>query len=74
MSRSPEPPSRWPKPSRSRPLALRSEDFDPLARPTDLQRRMDAWAGGVVERLEDLGVEAATAAAFLASLVMEVWR
>lgn len=65
MSRSPEPPSRWPKPPRSRPLALRAEDFAPLTGQgtSDLQRRMDAWAGGVVERLEDLGVAATTGGA-----------
>jgi hypothetical protein len=65
MSRSPEPPSRWPKPPRSRPLALRPEDFEPSSRPlrlgsADLQRRMDGWAGGVVDRLADLSIEAAT--------------
>jgi hypothetical protein len=62
MSRSPEPPSRWPKPPRSRPLALRPEDFASLSGQgaSDLQRRMDAWAAGVVERLEDLGVVATT--------------
>jgi hypothetical protein len=60
MSRSPEQPPRWPRPPRSRPLALRAEDFDALARrrPPDLQRRMDAWAGGVVDRLADLGIDA----------------
>jgi len=60
MSRSPEPSSRWPKPPRSRPLALRPEDFAPLTGEgaSDLQRRMDAWARGVVERLEDFGVAA----------------
>ncbi len=66
MSRSPEPPSRWPKPPRPRPLALRAEDFEP-PRPhgtppgtSDLQRRMDVWASGVVDRLEDLDIEVAT--------------
>src|SRR5579859_396878 len=64
MSRSPEQPPRWPKPPRSRPLALCPEDFDPPARrgAVDLQRRMDAWAGGVIERLADLGVDTTVAA------------
>jgi hypothetical protein len=68
MSRSPEPPPRWPKPPRSRSLALRPEDFfDPPPRggrpgSSDLQRRVDAWALGVVARLENLDIEAATSA------------
>src|ERR1700722_1744793 len=70
MSRSTEQPSRWPKPPRSRPLALRPEDFDsstpPLSPagvspgPSDLRRRMEAWATGVVERLAGLDIGAVT--------------
>ena len=61
MSRSHEQSSRWPKPSRSRPLALRPEDFDALGgrRSHDLQRRMDAWASGVAPRLANFGLKPA---------------
>ncbi len=64
MSRSHEQSSRWPKPPRSRPLALRPEDFDALGprRSLDLQRRMDAWASGVAPRLADLGIKATPSA------------
>lgn len=59
MSRSHEQSSRWPKPSRSRPLALRPEDFDALGarRSSDLQRRMDTWASGVAPRLANFGLK-----------------
>jgi hypothetical protein len=66
MSRSSEQPPRWPKRSRSRPLALRPEDFEPpRARrgPSDLQKRIDGWARGVVERLDGLHVVPTTTAA-----------
>jgi hypothetical protein len=74
MSRSHEPSSRWPKLPRSRPLALRPEDFDALGarRPGDLQRRMDAWAGGVAPRLVSLGIKATIAAAPDASSLPQV--
>jgi hypothetical protein len=64
MSRSHEPSSRWPKPPRSRPLALRAEDFDALGarHPVDLQRRMDAWASGISPRLANLGIKTTPAA------------
>lgn len=72
MSRSSELPPRSPKPlaprSRSRPLALRPEDFEPQRHrrgargSSDLQRRMDAWARGVAERLENLCVVSTTSA------------